>query len=200
MMQRFKRMQRDHYRIVVALDLSEYAEIVLEHALDQAARHDSPDLHFLHVLEQRGSEDLVESAQAALGQLSLQGLEAFGQRGDDWRARLHVRAGKAHDEIVALATEIDADLIVLGRFGSHRTLGTLGSTAHRVLENAPCATLAVTLVDRQVDIPQCPECVRVRAETDGESWFCTAHRAPDRVTLATTFLPTSTWTGGGTMW
>ena len=192
-------MQRDHYRIVVALDLSEYAEIVLEHALDQAVRHDSPDLHFLHVLE-HGGEELVGPAEAALGRLSLQGLEAFGQRGDNWRARTHVRAGKAHEEIVALANEIDADLIVMGRFGSHRTLGTLGSTAHRVLENAPCATLAVTLVDREIEVPQCNECVRVRAETDGEVWFCAAHSAPDRVTLSTTFLPTSTWVGGGPMW
>ena len=199
-MQRFTSMQRDHYRIVIALDLSEYAEIVLEHALDQAARHDSPDLHFLQVLEHGGGDEQVERAQAALGQLTLQGLETFGQRGENWRARLHVRSGKAHEEIVNLANEIDADLVVVGRFGSHRTLGTLGSTAHRVLENAPCATLAVTLVDRAVDVPQCPQCVRVRAETDGESWFCTAHSAPDRVTLATTFLPTSTWTGGGTMW
>lgn len=193
-------MQRDHYRIVIALDLSEYAEIVLEHALDQAARHQSPDLHFLHVLEPGSERVRVDSAEGALGRLALQGLESFGQGGDNWRARLHIRAGKAHDEIVALATEIDADLIVLGRFGSHRRLGTLGSTAHRVLEDAPCATLAVTLVNREVEAPQCPECVRVRAETDGESWFCTFHSAPDRVTLATTFLPTSTWVGGGTMW
>ena len=198
-MQRFTSMQRDHFRIVVALDLSEYAEIVLEHALDQAVRHDSPDLHFLHVLE-HGGEELVGAAQAALGRLTLQGLEAFGQRGDNWRARTHVRAGKAQEEIVALANEIDADLIVMGRFGSHRTLGTLGSTAHRVLENAPCATLAVTLVDREIEVPQCTECVRVRAESDGEVWFCAAHSAPDRVTLATTFLPTSTWVGGGPLW
>ncbi|NVB84812.1 MAG: universal stress protein [Kofleriaceae bacterium] len=193
-------MQRDHYRIVIALDLSEYAEIVLEYALDQAVRHDSPDLHFVHVLERGDGRELVRAAELALARLTLQGLETFGQRGDNWRARLHVRAGKAHEEIVALANEIDANLIVVGRFGSHRRLGTLGSTAHRVLENAPCATLAVTLVDREVEAPQCPECVRVRAETDGEAWFCPLHSAPDRVTLATTFLPTSSWTGGGTMW
>ena len=192
-------MQRDHYRIVIALDLSEYAEIVLEHALDQAVRHDSPDIHFLHVVE-RSNDELVEPAQAALTQLSLQGLEAFGQHGEKWRARLHVRAGKPHEEIVALANEIDADLIVLGRFGTHRRLSTLGSIAHRVLENAPCATLAVTLVDRDIEVPQCPDCERVRAESDGEGWFCSVHSAPDWVTLATTFLPTSTWVGGGPMW
>ena len=38
------------YRIVVGLDLSEYAEVVLEHALDQAARHELSELHFVTVV------------------------------------------------------------------------------------------------------------------------------------------------------
>lgn len=192
-------MQRDHFRIVIALDLSEYAEIVLEHALDQAARHSSPDLHFVHVIEHDGDER-AETAQASLGKLVLQGLETFGSKGHDWRARLHVRAGKPAEEIVALAGEVDADLLVVGRFGTHRALRTLGSVAHRVVENAPCATLAVTLVDRDVEAPSCPDCAAVREDTDGERWFCDAHAAPDRVTLATTFLPSSTWVGSTTMW
>jgi nucleotide-binding universal stress UspA family protein len=194
-------MQRDRYRIVVALDLTEYAEIVLEHALDQAARHRLPDLHFLHVLE-HGHPDQADAdtAQNALAQLVLQGLENIGDLGADWRVRLHVRAGKAHDEICALANEIDAHLVVIGRFHAHRSVFAIGSTGHRVLENAPCPTLAVTLVDRGVAPPQGPDCVAIRAVTDGERWFCDRHGAPDRVTLATTYLPTSTWIGGTTMW
>ncbi|MGE3457857.1 MAG: hypothetical protein AB7O24_22275, partial [Kofleriaceae bacterium] len=39
------------YCMVIALDQSEYAEIVLEHALDQAGRHQSLDLHFTTVIE-----------------------------------------------------------------------------------------------------------------------------------------------------
>jgi nucleotide-binding universal stress UspA family protein len=192
-------MQREHYRVVVALDLSEYAEIVLEHALDQAARHPSPDLHFVHVIEHDGDE-LADAAQEVLGKLVLQGLETFGRQGHDWHARLHIRGGKPHEEIVALAAEVDADLVVVGRFGATRRLGTLGSVAHRVIENAPCATLTVTLVDREIEVPQCPDCVKVRKDSDGERWFCAQHRAPDRVTLATTFLPSTTWLGTPTMW
>ena len=41
------------YRIVVGIDLSEYSDIVIEHALDQAARHNVPELHFLTVREHR---------------------------------------------------------------------------------------------------------------------------------------------------
>jgi nucleotide-binding universal stress UspA family protein len=194
-------MHDPHYRIVVALDLGEYSEIVVEHALDQAARHSSPDLHFIHVVDDERDET-VERAKNMLAVLALEALDSFKDRSVDWRARLHVRAGRAHEEIVALAAEIDAHLLVVGRFGSHGRIGQLGSVAHRVMENAHCPVLAVNLVDRPVETqPQCPDCVRVRAESDGERWFCDAHSAPDRVTLATTLLPPSASSpGGGPLW
>jgi nucleotide-binding universal stress UspA family protein len=194
-------MQRDpHFRIVVALDLSEYAEIVLEYALDQAARHSTPDLHFLTVVHD-DKDQTVEDAKTKLARIVLEGLENVSQR-TDWRARLHVRAGRAHEEIVALAGEIDAHLVVIGRFGVRRGLRRLGSVAHRVIENAHCPVLAVNLVVREIESqPQCPDCVRVRAETEGERWFCDAHVAPDHVTLATTRLPPSTSSPlGGPLW
>ena len=186
------------YRIVVALDLSEYAEIVLEHALDLAARYAAPDLHFVTVVEDDAKADLVD-VKNRLADLVLGGLESFGNKGPDWHARLHVRAGKADDEIVALAEDVDADIVVLGRFGLHRPKKTLGSIAFRVLANAPCPVLAINLLDRAPEPPQCAKCVQTRADSDGERWFCDEHSAPDRVTLATTSLP-PTWTGGTLMW
>jgi nucleotide-binding universal stress UspA family protein len=191
-------MQRDpHFRIVVALDLSEYAEIVLEYALDQAARHSAPDIHFVHVVPDDGA-DRIDGAKRDLAALALDALENV--RGADWRARLHIRAGKPADEIIALAAELDAHLIVCGRFGVHRTWRQLGSVAHRVLEHAHCPVLAVNLVDRPLAIEQCPDCVAVRAESDGERWFCDAHSAPDRETLATTLLTPGPRIGGGLLW
>ncbi len=191
-------MQRDpHFRIVIALDLSEYAEIVLEYALDQAARHSTPDLHFVHVVSD-DDVDRIDAAKRRLAALALDALDTV--KGPDWRARLHIRAGKPHEEIVALAAEIDAHLIVCGRFGVHRTWRQLGSVAHRVVENAHCPVLAVNLVDRPLDVPQCPACVAVRAESNGERWFCDAHSAPDRESLTTTSLTSLPRTGGGLLW
>lgn len=190
-----------HFRLVIALDLSEYAEIVLEHALDQAARHTAPDLHFVTVVAD-DSDETVERAKKQLATLALGGLENVTRHGPDWRVRLHVRAGKPYEEIVGLAGEIDAHLIVVGRFGTRRLRSHLGTTAHRVIEYATCPVLAVNLVDRPIETqPQCPDCAAVRAESDGERWFCAAHANPDGVTLATTRLPPSTiWGGGGPMW
>jgi nucleotide-binding universal stress UspA family protein len=198
-MQPLLRMQRDpHFRIVVALDLSEYAEIVLEYALDQAARHSAPDLHFLHVVS-NDDPDRVDPAKRRLAALVLESLENVNAA--DWRARLHIRAGKPHEEIIELAAELDAHLIVCGRFGVHRVWGQLGSVAHRVLEHAHCPVLAVNLVDRPIETqPQCPDCVAVRADTDGERWFCDAHSAPERETLATTSLTSGPRIGGGLLW
>jgi nucleotide-binding universal stress UspA family protein len=185
----------DRYRIVVGLDLSEYAEVVLEHALDQAARHERSELHFVTAIP---DARLLAATKPRLAALVRDGLDSFGER--DWRARLHVRVGKPAEEIVLLADDIDADLIVVGRFSQHRR--RVGSTAQRVLELASTPTLAINQLGKPVtDHAQCPDCARVRASSDGEVWFCDRHRDSDRDTLATTLvLPSTTWTGGTLMW
>src|SRR4051812_20963362 len=106
-----RNMTEPRQRIVVALDLLEYAEIVLEHALDHAARQRSPDLHFLTVVEKATPE--TENIKCRLASLVLPALD--GLDCTDWRLRLHVREGSAPEEIVNLAAEIRAQLIVIGR-------------------------------------------------------------------------------------
>jgi len=55
-----------------------------------------------------------------------------------------VRQGADHEEIVALAREIDADLIVMGMHGHGFLVHALaGSTTERVLHHAPCPVLVV---------------------------------------------------------
>jgi nucleotide-binding universal stress UspA family protein len=181
------------FRIVAALDQSEYAEIVLEHAIDQAARHERPDLHFVAVTARDAS---VDEARTALATIVLQGLETIGTRGADWRSWLHVLVGDAEDEITDLAADLRADLLVVGRFGTHTRRG---STADRVLENAPCPTLVVNLKQDNVSADaQCPECVAVRAATEAERLFCDEH-AGDRMRLSTLVSP-STYLRGGSVW
>lgn len=60
------------------------------------------------------------------------------------RVGMHVREGPAHEEIVALARDRAADLIVIGthgRGGAKRAL--LGSVADKVVRLAPCPVLTV---------------------------------------------------------
>lgn len=56
-----------------------------------------------------------------------------------------IRYGVPHNEISRLARERQADLIVIGRVGSHGPRGArIGSVAERVIEYAPCPVLVVS--------------------------------------------------------
>jgi nucleotide-binding universal stress UspA family protein len=182
------------FRIVVALDRSEYAEIVIEHAIDQAARHDAPDLHFVTVATD-GDDAVV--AKQWLAQLVLQGLETLGTRAPDWRSRLHVVLGKTAEEISSLAADLGADLIVIGHFGIHERKGSI---ADRVIEYATCPTLVVGLTERSFEgPPQCPKCVDVREESDGDRWFCAEH-ADAETRHFTALVASTSMIHGGPLW
>ncbi|MBA3391264.1 MAG: universal stress protein [Deltaproteobacteria bacterium] len=179
------------YKIVCGIDLSEYSDIVLEHALDQAARHQSPELHFLTVCEKKKLS--TEDCKQALWERVYPELEAFNQHGVEWRARLHVRRGRPEDQIAALAADIRADLIVVGNFGLHNPRNTDKNVPNRVLRNAVCPTLVVGMPE-VLDTKQCPICVSLRENTEGDRWFCDKHSSSRRDDHATT--PMTVWTGG----
>src|SRR5687768_9015936 len=67
-------------------------------------------------------------------------------RGDGARASTHIAEGRPYEEVVRLAADKDADLIVIGT-SIHASLfgGTpvLGSEIERVVRNAPCPVLCV---------------------------------------------------------
>jgi nucleotide-binding universal stress UspA family protein len=72
-------------------------------------------------------------------------MEAFArERGA--RVKVHVAEGRPYAEIVRLAAEIDADLIVIGTSVHASLFGgapALGSEIERVVHNAPCPVLCV---------------------------------------------------------
>jgi nucleotide-binding universal stress UspA family protein len=174
------------YRLVVGVDLSEYSNIVIEHGLDQAARHQSPEIHFVHVMETRKQD--FDALGEQLSTAVYPALQVFNQYGVDWRARLHIRRGKPDEQITMLAADILADMIVIGDFGLHRK-----GMPKRVLENAICPTLVVGM-PKALDATQCGECAAHREDSEGTRWFCddhvVKHAAVSRMT---------TWTNGSLM-
>jgi len=184
------------FQIVVALDGSDYEPIVLLHALDLAARYPSVDLHFLSVVNDGSDTDRAVREMAARVLPAFDGFDAT-----EWRARMHVRTGHPAAEICAFAAEIRANTIVVGRFGLHHPGKHLGSTASRVLDDAICPVLVVGFAAEEAGVGDrpCEECERIRAETDGERWFCASHVAPDRVSIAPLIVD-GAWTGGGLLW
>jgi len=140
-------LDQPRHRIVVALDRSSYARAVFERALDLAAHYAGCELHVLTVQEANAPLDGVEAELAAL---VAHGLAAHRRAAPDCEVRLHARCGRPVEEISALADEVRADLIVIGRFGSHRPFRRIGTVAEQVLAAAPCPTLVVQLVDPRV--------------------------------------------------
>ncbi len=138
--------------IVVGLDFSGVARHALHWAIEQAVRTGS-ELHTVHVIDRRLHKGDLSASPAALKTELAQvhaeaGAELARQLDDDQRARLlvheHVRIGRAADEIVALATELAASLIVVGSHG-HTGLerALLGSTAERTVRHAGCPVVVV---------------------------------------------------------
>ena len=195
------------FRIVAAVDLSEYADTVLEHAFDQANRHEASEMHVLSVLEpaprfrrpSKTAEEAARTLRIELAGLVARALETFAKSSVSWRVRLHVRAGRPAEEIASLTGEVEADLVVVGRFGTHRRRG---SVADDVTRMAPASVLVVQLkdFDAEESFKQCPACVTSRRESAGDRWFCDEHHRQHSLT-ASVLLPHEHWgLGDGLRW
>jgi len=117
----------------------------------QLANQTGAELHAVYVIGdyiEQISVMFPEGGLTALTRLRSYVQERMAQlaRGDGARAVTHIVEGRPYEEIVRLAAEKDADLIVIGT-NVHASLfgGTpvLGSEIERVVRNAPCPVLCV---------------------------------------------------------
>lgn len=136
--------------ILVATDFSPGAEEACKLAQRLAAALDS-DVILAHVLadptlvgplDTEPLREIYESARTwASGMLDKWAEEA---RGRGVRMRVVVRTGEPHEQLVALAAEEHAGLVVMGTHGRGRIdRMLLGSVADRVRRLAPCPVLTV---------------------------------------------------------
>jgi nucleotide-binding universal stress UspA family protein len=140
-------------RILLATDGSEEAELAALKAVDLVQRTDS-ELHVVHV---GVVPSFLESHPRTLGydgklyeQIEEESRELL--RKLSWRVKVaggtvagsHLRMGAVDLEIVALAKELGADLIVMGCRG-HRGIRRAieGSISDAVIRHAPCPVLVV---------------------------------------------------------
>jgi nucleotide-binding universal stress UspA family protein len=139
--------------LLVAIDFSALSRRGLAWALD-SARHVPCHLHTVHVVERRWRladlradldairAELVDVHDAAVAELAP--LVSESERVHVGSLHEHVALGSPADEIVALASELGAELIVVGNHGGdamHRLL--TGSVAAKVVRDAPCPVLVV---------------------------------------------------------
>jgi nucleotide-binding universal stress UspA family protein len=115
----------------------------------QIASQMNAELHAVYVIGdyfEQISAMFPEGGLAALTRLRSYVDERMANLSRSGSAKTHIGEGRPYQEIVKLASSIDADMIVIGAavhgslFGSSQVLGT---EIERVIRNAPCPVLCV---------------------------------------------------------
>ena len=142
-------MSRFPRRILCAVDGSAESDLAVSHVVDLMSSTDS-ELHLVHVglvspwtNPKNLSPGQVDRLRAEAKQLLDGQVEQVRAAGVE-PAGVHLRMGRATDEILRLRDEVEADLIVMGSRGLNtfkRVL--LGSDAEGVVRHAPCPVLVV---------------------------------------------------------
>jgi len=182
------------YVVVVGIDYSETGELALERAFQMARERTPFEPHVIHVASTYGPALRVEVGHDAYA-LSLD--EAIKQLDEYVHRRLtqytkdhgtplfdrvcaHQRAGAPAEEIAQLASDLEADLVVVGTHGRRGVRHLLlGSVAEGVVRMAPCPVLVVRPNTAGAEVPKiqpaCPYCVEARKESGGKELWCPEH-------------------------
>lgn len=137
-------------KILVAIDLTDEAQQVLDRALDIARNHQAT-LILAHVIEPVGYAyggdipmDLTD-LQSQLDEKAREELSLYGEKNGIPQENQLVLVGRPESEVHRVAEEQGVDLIVVGSHGRHGIQLLLGSTANGVLHGASCDVLAVRI-------------------------------------------------------
>ena len=184
------------YVVLAAVDESASAVAVVDQASALVAVVPGAELHLAHVGETLGTLALPIGAAAAAipsaGELLRDARARLAEHAASARTHLrmppvtHLRVGPAWREIAQLATNLEADLLVIGTHdagGFERFL--LGSRTELIVRAAPCAVLVARVkVPHRSDVPEilppCPECIAEQHATRGLSSWCARHAEPHR--------------------
>ena len=137
-------------QILVAIDLSEDSELVIQRASAVAEKFGA-QVRLLHVVEYVPIEPMGEALMPAmeierdLVANATRNLEKLATRTGLADAPRSVEAGSIKSEIVRIAAESSADLVVLGSRERHGLAIMLNATEDTVLHNAGCDVLAIRL-------------------------------------------------------
>ena len=142
-------------KILIAVDGSEYSSKALDFACKMADKY-AGELHILHVPQGAAADRvMVLGGASVMIHASRDEIEAAGKKliesavevaraANCDKVTTELRSGDPAKEIVASATENNADFIVIGSRGLGDFGGMLlGSVSHKVNHSAPCTCITV---------------------------------------------------------
>lgn len=135
-------------KILVAVDLSNDSRVVIDAARRLAS--DTAELSLVHVVEPVAAAYSMDIYAVNISELQQEAINFAEQRlqkiGDGLgvdKTRVHTLLGAPAPEVRNLATEIEADVIVMGSHGHSGWKILLGSTANKMLHGVSCDVLVV---------------------------------------------------------
>jgi len=180
--------------VVVGVDYSETGLLALKRALSLA---EGGTVHVAHVVEPPAwaaappmlgqvapMQVAVEDAAASLRKYVEEQVAAASKESGKPSGKVvtHLAVGGPAEEIVQLASDLDADLIVVGTHGRRGVQRFLvGSVAERVVRMATAPVLVerpkVTASEQVPQIePPCPRCAEARKASGGTELWCEQHK------------------------
>jgi len=147
-----KKVDVSYQRILFCTDFSDNADFAFYYALTSCEQAKNRELHILHVLPEPDAqfwqtylyevEDVDAKANADINEKIKN--TYLVEIPETLQVKVVVRKGKAEQEILEHATDIDADLIVIGRQG-HSSLGKhlFGNIAEKIARKANCPVLII---------------------------------------------------------
>jgi nucleotide-binding universal stress UspA family protein len=183
--------EMSRFVVLAALDASEAAHEVLRVGANFARHARGGELHLVHVVENLPppvelvprppglgitSTEIVTAARERVEALAAEARSQF-----PGRLATHVAAGSAWKQILQIAIDVQADLIVVGthgRGGVKRML--LGSVAESVVRKASCPVLVAREKDYHAFVPPeiepaCPDCLVAQRQSAGARLWCDRH-------------------------
>jgi nucleotide-binding universal stress UspA family protein len=180
-----------HFVVLAAVDGSEQEHEVVRVAANFARSIENGELHLVHVVEDLPPPVMLVPRPMGLGITTGEIVAAARKRLDaasqEARALFagrivgHLTAGSAWKQILQVALDVQADVVLVGthgRSGLKRML--LGSVAEAVVRKASCPVIVVRPKDYHAFVPPeiepaCPDCMRAQVESSGAQLWCEKH-------------------------
>lgn len=166
--------------VLAAIDYSDTATLVVEHAAAIAREKHAKELHFLHVRPAAHDDTDEDSYRRELEEWLAPRLQGPESVDESVKVVAHEAFGNPAKVIVEMASDLLASAVVVGthgRQGMQRMV--MGSVAEAVVRKAGCTVTVVRPVMHHHPAPSieppCPTCVETRALTGGNEYWCPQH-------------------------